>query len=189
MTLFIIGLTLFFIPHFYSAVRSRAEGKDKRVSIGEAKYMGTYSVITLIGFVLMIWGYTPIPDGPSLYEGPHELHHYSWVFMLPAFILLAAAYTPLGYIKRSVQHPMMHGTLIWAIFHLALGGDLKRIILFGAFAAYAIISLAGGYKRGTDFKGVKPNFMGDILAIIVGLVITGAFMHGGHQVLFGTSPF
>ena len=94
---------------------------------------------------------------------------------------------PLGYIKRAVQHPMMLAVLIWAGFHLAIGGDLKRVLMFGFFFAYAGVSLICAYKRGTDLKDKPAKPMGDILAVIVGLVLTGFFMHGGHVALFGVS--
>ena len=188
MALYSFGLALFFIPHFFSAMRSRAEGKDIRKSIGEAKYMGLYSVVTLIGFIAMIIGFARAPNGEPLFAAPHSLHHISWVFMMPALILLASAYMPLGYIKRNVQHPMMLAVLIWAGFHFAVGGDLKRVLMFGLFFAYAAVSLIFAYKRGTDLKGKAAKPIGDILAVIVGLVLTGLFMHGGHVVLFGVSP-
>ena len=188
MTIYILGLALFFIPHFFSALRSREEGKDIRKTMGEAKYMGLYSVITLIGFIAMIIGYAQAPNGDVLHAAPHDLHHIAWMIMLPAFILLAAAYMPMGYIKRTVQHPMMLGVLIWAGLHVAMGGDLKQILLFGSFLAYAVISLFGAYKRGTNLrdKPVKP--LGDVLAIIAALLLIGVFMHGGHVKLFGASP-
>ncbi len=188
MTLYILGLSLFFIPHFFSAVRSREDGRDIRKTIGEAKYMGLYSVITLVGFIAMIIGYAKAPDGAALYVAPHDLHHIAWMIMLPAFILLSAAYMPMGYIKRTAEHPMMLGVLIWAGLHMAMGGDLKQLLLFGSFFAYALISLIGAYKRGTDLKDKPASALGDILAIIVGLLLIGLFMHGGHVKLFGTSP-
>ena len=150
--------------------------------------MGLYSLVTLIGFIAMIAGFANAPNGAALFTGPHDLHHISWVFMMPALILLASAYMPLGYIKRSVQHPMMLAVLIWAGFHLAIGGDLKRVLMFGLFFAYAGVSLICAHKRGTDLKDKPAKPMGDILAIIVGLVLTGVFMHGGHLILFGVPP-
>ena len=188
MALYSFGLALFFIPHFFSAMRSRAEGKDIRKSIGEAKYMGLYSAVTLLGFFAMIIGFARAPNGETLFAAPHSLHHISWVFMMPALILLASAYMPLGHIKRAVQHPMMLAVLIWAGFHLAVGGDLKRVLMFGLFFAYAFVSLICAYKRGTSLKDKPAKPIGDILAIILGLVITGVFMHGGHLILFGVPP-
>jgi len=187
MKLFLLGLVLFFVPHFYSALRSRADGKDIRKSMGELKYMGRYSIVTMVGFIIMIIGFARAPNGATLFAAPHDLHHISWVFMLPAFILLASAYTPTGFIKRTLQHPMMLGVLIWAGFHLAVGGDLKRVLMFGLFFAYAGVSLICAYKRGTDLKDKAPKPIGDVLAVILGLVVTGVFMHGGHVALFGVS--
>ena len=188
MTLFVLGLILFFVPHFFSALRSRKNGKDIRKSIGEAKYMGLYLAVTLLGFFAMIIGFARAPNSETLFAAPHSLHHISWVFMMPALILLASAYMPLGYIKRAVQHPMVLAVLIWAGFHLAVGGDLKRVLMFGLFFAYTLVSLICAYKRGTVLKAKPAKPMGDILAIIVGLVLTGVLMHGGHVALFGVSP-
>jgi len=56
MTLFLLGLALFFIPHLFSAFRSREPGKDLRKNLGETKYMGLYSLVTLAGFVLLVMG-------------------------------------------------------------------------------------------------------------------------------------
>ncbi len=186
MTVFIIGLALFFIPHFYSALRSREDGKDIRMRLGYTKYMGLYSLISLAGLALIIFGYSQIPDGDSLISGPHVLHHYSWVFMIPALILVVAANFPAGHIKRTVQHPMMIGVLIWALFHLATGGDMKRVVLFGAFAVYAVVSLACAFKRGTNLKDTPAKPLGDVLSITVGLGLSAVLIHGGHVLLFGT---
>lgn len=188
MNIFFTGLALFFIPHFYSAMRSRAEGKDIRIRIGESKYMGLYSVVTLIGFGLMIYGYAKTSNGVPLFEGPHDLHHYAWVPMLIAFILLISAYTPVGHIKRAVQHPMMLATLIWSLTHLLMGGDLRKVLMFGGFALYSVISLIFAFRRGTDLKSKTPNPIGDLLAIFIGLAAFGIIMHGGHVFLFKAYP-
>ena len=188
MTLFYIGLVLFLGPHFFSAIRSRAEGQDIRVELGEAKYMGLYSLVSLLGFALLIWGYAKASPGPVIFEGPHDLHHIAWIPMMVALILLTAAYTPLGYIKRFVQHPMMLAVLIWSLTHLAMGGDLKRLLLFGGFALYSLTSLIFAYRRGTDLKSKTPGLTGDILAIIIGIGLAGILMHGAHLYLFKAYP-
>lgn len=185
MTIFYIGWVLFFIPHFYSAARSRGEGRDMRAKIGEAKYMGLYSVVTGLGLGLLIWGYVKAPQGDIVFAGPHGLHHYAWVVMIPALILLISAYTPLGYIKRAAQHPMMLAILIWTLLHLALGGDLKHVLLFGSFALYALVSLCYAFKRGAQLKDKAPNIVGDIMAIVIGLIVSGALLHGLHNIAFG----
>ncbi len=187
MTIFTLGLILFFLPHFYSALRSRAESKDIRKKIGYGKYMGAYSLITGLGLALLIWGYIKAPSGALIFEGPHDLHHMSWILMLPAFVLLIAAYTPAGYIKNTVQHPMMLAILIWSAVHLAMGGDSKKVLLFGLFTAYSLVSLFCAYRRGrSDFK--SPRVIGDVIAVIAGFALTGLMLHGGHQMLIGAPP-
>ncbi len=188
MSIFYLGLVLFFVPHFYSALRSRAEGRDIRVKMGERKYMGLYSLVTAAGLGLIIWGYIKSPSGEFLYSGPHAIHHYAWIIMLPAMILLASAYAPLGHIKRFVQHPMMLAVLIWALTHLAIGGDEKRVLLFGLFALYALVSLICAYRRGTRLKEKSPNIIGDVISLVVGFALTGVLLHGGHQAVFGAAP-
>ena len=59
------------------------------------------------------------------------------VLMLPAFILLIAAYVP-GQIKARLKHPFLVAIKTWALAHLIANGDLASIILFGSFLAYAV---------------------------------------------------
>ena len=50
--------------------------------------------------------------------------------MLPAFVLLAAAYVPGNRIKALVGHPMVLGTEFWAVAHLLANGNLADVLLF-----------------------------------------------------------
>ena len=188
MVAFAVGAVIFFGMHAYSALRTREPVRDIRKRWGEARYMGTYSVLSLAAFALMLWGYGQWASGTALWRAPHSLAHYTWVAMLPVFPLLVAAYAPAGYIRRAVQHPMMWAVLIWAIAHLLVGGDARRTALFGLFAAYAALSLFAGYRRGR--VGIEnPRILGDVVSVVAGLILFGVFMHGGHAALFGASPF
>jgi len=51
--------------------------------------------------------------------------------MIPAFILLVAAYVP-GQIKAKVRHPFLVAIKTWALAHLIANGDLASIFLFGS---------------------------------------------------------
>ena len=57
--------------------------------------------------------------------------------MIPAFILLVAAYVP-GQIKAKVRHPFLVAIKTWALAHLIANGDLASIFLFGSFLLYAV---------------------------------------------------
>lgn len=187
MALFLIGLIGFFGLHFYSALRSRAEGKDIRKRWGEARYMGLYSVLSLIFFIAMLIGYGRAPEGAPLWIGPDIARTLSVPLNVLALILLTAAYTPTGRIKRAVHHPMMIATFIWALSHLFIGGDLKKVLLFGAFALYSAVSVMAAFRRG-DRVDAYPRTIGDVLAVIGGGVLSALLIYGGHALLFGVSP-
>jgi uncharacterized membrane protein len=187
MAIFLIGLAGFFGLHFYSALRTRAPGKDLRQRWGEARYMGLYSGLSLAAFILMLIGYGRVPDGPPLWTGPDFARTLSVPLNVLALILIAAAYTPTGRIKRAVHHPMMFAVLIWSVSHLLVGGDLKKLLLFGAFALYSIVSIAAAFHRG-DRVTASPRMLGDGLAILGGGLISVLLIYGGHALLFGVSP-
>ena len=187
MTLFLIGLAGFFGLHFYSALRSRADGRDIRKRWGEARYMSLYSVASLAFFIAMLVGYGRAPDGAPLWIGPELARTLSIPLNIIALILLAAAYTPTGRIKRTVHHPMMFGILLWSVSHLFIGGDLKKVLLFGAFALYSAVSISAAFRRG-DRVDAFPRTIGDVLAILIGGVMSAALIYGGHALLFGVSP-
>jgi len=65
------------------------------------------------------------------------LKHLNTALMLPAVILVVAAYLR-GRIYTAVKHPMLAGVKLWAFGHLLANGDLGGIILFGSFLAWAV---------------------------------------------------
>ncbi|WP_298915506.1 NnrU family protein [uncultured Algimonas sp.] len=187
MTLFLTGLAGFFGTHFFSALRSREPGHDLRQRLGEARYMGVYSIVSLAFFGLMLAGYGRAPDGSPLWTGPEAARTLSWLPNGLALILLIAAYAPTGRIKRTVHHPMMIGTGLWAFAHLAVGGDLSKMLLFGAFALYSVVSVTAAFARG-DRVMARPRVAGDLIAVALGIAATLGLWYGGHAAMFGVAP-
>ena len=70
MTYFIIGLVMFFGLHLYSAVRSRAAESDLRERLGYGPFMGGYSLVSLIGFGLIIYAFGASRGAGLLYSPP-----------------------------------------------------------------------------------------------------------------------
>ena len=94
--------------------------------------------------------------------------------MLPAMILLVAAYVP-GEIKRRLKHPMLVAIKTWAVAHLLANGDLGSILLFGSFLVWAVVDRIA-VKRRVEPSGLQiPNggLRNDAIAVIVGLVLYG----------------
>ena len=188
MIMFLAGLALFFVPHFYTSFRSRAEGSDIRKNWGETKFMGLYSLVSLAGFVLMIMGFGAMRPSPVLFEAPVWGQHLNLILSAIALVLFVASQMPPGHIKQKLKHPMLVGIKLWAFGHLLSNGELNSLILFGAFLAYAVIDRIAVKRRGDMGPvGVKADAKWDILAIVIGGAIVLAFITYIHPRWIGVA--
>lgn len=187
MIYLLAGLVVFFGGHFYTAFRARDPEKDMRKRIGYGTYMGWYSLIAFIGLALIIYGYGAMRPSAILWSPPVWTKHLNVLLQLFAFVILFAAYMPTGYIKKTLKHPMLVGVKLWAFGHLLANGELNSIILFGAFLVYAIIDRIAVKKRGDNGPppDVKPNLLGDGLAVLIGGGFWFIMIIGLHQMLIG----
>ncbi len=183
MYFLIAGLVLFFGTHLYSSFRTRTPGRDIRVRMGVMKYMGLYSLVSGLGFALMVWGYGLARPSPQIYTPPEWGVHVTMALMLPALILLMAAYVPRGYIKHAIKHPMLLAVILWSFGHLLANGELNSIILFGGFLVYAVIDRIAVRKRDLPVK--KASIAGDFYAVIVGTAIYFLFVKNLHELMIG----
>lgn len=183
----IAGLVLFLGAHVFTTRRAaRARVVD---AMGEGTYKIVYSLVTLAGLVLIVWGFAHYrADGEwiQVWSPPKALKHLNMLLMLFAVILVTAAYIR-GRIYTTLKHPMLAGVKLWALGHLLANGDLGGIILFGSILAWAVydrISL----KRRTD-PGSPPIPVGgignDAIAVVVGIVAYLALAFAFHPVVIG----
>ena len=191
MTWLVLGLFLFLGTH---SVRIFAESwRGGRIAkMGLKPWKGVYSVISIIGFVLIVWGYGVARGAPVvLYAPPVWTKHVAALLTIPAFILLAAAYVPGTRIKRAVGHPMVAGVKSWAFAHLLANGTLADVVLFGAFLVWSIADYIVARRRdraaGTVY--VVGPVSRDIIAVVVGLVAWAAFAFWLHGAWIGVRPF
>ena len=114
------------------------------------------------------------------------LKHLNVLLMLPAVILVVAAYIR-GRIYATLKHPMLAGVKLWAFGHLLANGDLGGIILFGSFLAWAVFDRIS-LKRRAD-PGSPPIPVGgvgnDLIAVAVGVVAYLALAFAFHPVVIG----
>ncbi|AXE63369.1 NnrU family protein [Hyphomonas sp. CACIAM 19H1] len=187
MTYLILGIIIFFGAHLFSAFRGRAPGKDLKAKLGYGPYMGLYSLVSAVGLGLMIWGFGAARPAPILYTPPTGLAHLNLALMLPAMILLAAAYLPTGRIKKAVKHPMLAAVKIWALGHLLANGELNSVLLFGSFLAYGVIDRIAVKKRGDIGPGpdAPVSAIGDIGAVVIGAGAYAVILLWLHPILFG----
>ena len=191
MSFLLLGLLLFLGTH---SIRIFADDWRTRqyARLGEQRWKGLYSIVALGGFVLLVWGYGQTRVAPvDLWNPPVWTRHLAALLMLPAFILLVAAYVPGNRIKAAVAHPMVAGTKLWAFAHLIANGRLGDLALFGAFLAWAVMSFIAARKR-DRLAGTRYPVHGagrDAAVLIVGLLGWVAFTFWGHAWLIGVAPF
>lgn len=191
MTTLVAGLILFLGVH---SVRIFAEPWRVRTiaRIGEKPWKGVYSLISIAGFVLLVWGYGQARQlGVVLFEPPVFMRHITSLLMLVSFVLLAAAYVPGNHIKARLGHPMIIGVKVWAFAHLLANGRLSDVVLFGAFLAWAIADFIAARKRDRAAGTVYPpgDELRTVLTVVAGVVAWAVFVAGLHLWLIGVAPF
>ncbi len=182
----IAGLVLLLGAHVLTAHR---EARARLVaSLGEGSYKILYSVVSLAGLALIVWGFARYRAAglQPVWTPPIFLKHINAALMLPAVVLVVAAYIR-GNIYARLKHPMLAGVKLWAFGHLLANGDLGGIILFGSFLGWAVydrISL----KHRAD-PGAPPIPVGgianDLIAVVVGFVAYLALAFAFHPVVIG----
>src|SRR5450631_3392500 len=188
MAYLIAGLVIFLGMHSVAIVAPRA-GAGARERLGEGAWKGLYAVISLGGLVLIVLGFGWARQTPVvLYTPPRWMHHVTFLFMLPVFPLLLAAYLP-GRIKAAAKHPMLAAVKLWAFGHLLANGTLADVLLFGGFLAWAVMDRISLKRRSQAIKTAPPGKFNDIIAILLGLALYVVFIVWAHVRLFGVSPF
>jgi uncharacterized membrane protein len=190
LALEILGLVVFLGAHVFVTMRDHRAAVVAR--IGEWPYRGLFSLVSIIGIVLIGYGFAAYrAAGPIMvWYPPGWTRHIVVALMWPASIMVAAAYIP-GNIKRVLKHPMLVGVKTWSFAHLCANGDLGGIILFGSVLAWAVFDRIT-LKRRKD-AGAPPIPIGgtknDIIAIVVGTIIYLALGFVFHPVVIGVPAF
>jgi uncharacterized membrane protein len=172
LALLIAGLALFIGVHAFTTMREPRARLIARV--GEGPYKGLYSLASILGVALIVWGYGSYRAAGYIpvWDPPSWTRHITVLLVWPAIICFYAAYSP-GRIKITLKHPMLVGTKLWAVAHLISNGDLGSIILFGSILGWAVFDRIT-LKRRTD-PGSPPIPVGgtrqDIIAVVGGTVI------------------
>jgi uncharacterized membrane protein len=191
MTLLIVGLVVLLGVH---SVRIYADGWRARqvARLGEGPWKALYSLASIIGLALVIWGFGIARADPVVvWNPPASMRHVAALLSVLAFILVAAAYVRGTRIKAAIGHPMVAGVGLWALGHLLANGGLRDVVLFGAFLVWAIVDF-GVSRRRDRLAGVTYRANGisrDITAIVVGIAAALAFALYLHGPLIGVRPF
>ncbi len=188
MYILIAGLCLFLGVHSIAIVAPAFPARA-RARLGEWGWKGIYGVLSLIGLALVVHGFALARAAPGvLYTAPPWMRHVTFLFMLPVFPLLFAAYLP-GRIKTVVKHPLLTAVKSWALAHLLFNGRLADVLLFGALLAWAVVDRISLKTRTPQaVRSAPPGRFNDAIAVVLGLALYGLFVGWAHARLFGVSP-
>jgi uncharacterized membrane protein len=189
MTILILGLIVFIGAHAFTMAR---EPRARAIArLGEGPYKGLYSLVSLVGLVLIVWGFGEYRAGgyTQVWNPPVWTRHLAVLLVWPAFVAFTAAYLP-GRIRRALKHPMLAGLKIWALAHLLANGDLGSMLLFGALLAWAVVARISTKRRDEVLDHGGPvaapaGWRNDILALAIGTALYLVFLLWLHPLLIG----
>ncbi|MDQ0326561.1 putative membrane protein [Rhodopseudomonas julia] len=189
MFVLILGLILFLGAH---SVRLWGEDfRDRMIAErGDGIWKGVYSLASVVGIVLIVWGYGLTRLNPiDVWYPPIWTRHLAILLNAVAFALVALNGST-GPIRAAVGHPMVLGVKVWAFAHLLANGRLGDILLFGAFMIWAIVDYAGSRRRDKREGVVRMAgpWKPELIRMGIGLALWLVFLLFLHQWLFGVSP-
>ncbi len=190
MTVLILGLVLFLGVH---SVRIFAEGwrTAQIAKRGAGAWKGLYTIVSLLGFGLIVWGYGLARAQPVALWAPQLwARHLASLLMLLSLILLVAAYVPKNGIKSWLHHPMVLGVKLWALAHLLANHTLADLLLFGSFLVWAVLDFRAARQRDRAAATVYPRgtLAGTLITVAAGGLVWALFAFWAHAWLFGVSP-
>jgi uncharacterized membrane protein len=190
MYVLIAGLLIFLGVH---SVRIFADewraGQIER--IGKRRWMMIYTIHSIVGLGLIVWGYGLAREMPVLlWDPPLWGRHLTVTLMAVSFFLVAQNGNPQGPLTARLGHPMMIAIGIWAAAHLVANGTLADLLLFGSFLLWTVLAFAAAVKRDRrDGTVRKPaGWRADLAPGMGGLVLWFVFVWKAHFWLFGVSP-
>lgn len=191
MVVLILGLVLFLGAH---SVRVVAPAWRERLVAerGAGVWKALYSAVSLVGLVLVVWGYGLARAEPVvLWSPPLWTQHLALVLMLPVFVLVAAAYLP-GRIKLALHHPMLVTVKLWAVAHLLANGTLADLVLFGSLLAWAVAVRVSLKRRPAvppaHGDAAIPRASNDVLALVLGGIAYVVVVLWLHRWLIRVDP-
>lgn len=191
MLVLILGLLIFLGVH-----SARIFADDWRTRTVAQRGLGwwkiIYSLVSLAGFALIVWGYGLARQQPVLlWTPPVFAKHLNSLFTLAAFILIVAAYVPRNHFKARLRHPMVLGVKLWAFGHLLATAKLADALLFGAFLLWAVLSYRAARQR-DRVQGTSDtvgSVAGTLATLVVGVAAWAAFAFWAHAAWIGIAPF
>ena len=181
MTLLLIGIVIFAGVHLLAMLLPSARNRLHE-RLGEGPYKGLFSLVSVIGLGLMIYGFSTTrgmlePDD-YLYVPAPWTRHAAMGLVLLAFIFIGASHGK-SYLKLWLKQPMSIGIALWALAHLLANGERPDIILFASILALAVLDIILSTARG-KIPQHEPQVKSDVRAVIIGVILYLVFLFVFH---------
>ncbi|HEY9108843.1 MAG TPA: NnrU family protein, partial [Roseateles sp.] len=179
MTWLALGLALFLGIHLTRAVVPA--WRQKQIArFGEKAWKGVYTLVSLVGFALIVWGFSQARLQPIVLWAPiRGMNHAAAALVLIAMILMAAAYVPRNHFKTKLQHPMTLSVKVWAFAHLIANNTLADVMLFGSFLVWSILVFRAARRRPAPVIALG-TVAGTLATVIVGFALWAFFAFWAH---------
>ena len=190
MATLVLGLVIFLGLH---SIRILADPLRAQAiaRLGQNGWRGAYSLLSAIGFVLIVWGFAVARfSAPQLWTPLPGARHLTIFLMLVSMLLLAAYIFKQSHIAVAVHHPMVWSVAVFGLAHLIANGSAADVVVFGAFFIWALADLMSSYARDRENAVVypEPNWGATIGAIVLGLALWAVLAFWLHYWLFGVAP-
>ena len=182
MIVLIIGLLIFFGIHLVPITGAKILLIER---MSEKSYQAIFSIISLVGFIIIIYGFSLVDTCNTMLADCETDNFYLWesfeysreisFLLMPFCIIFLVASQMKSNIKKVVRHPMLIGVLIWSFVHFLSNGDFRSIILFASFGVFSIIDII--FTRKTEEQGTSFSILNDVVVIFVGLVLYSIILY------------
>jgi uncharacterized membrane protein len=189
LLILVVGLVVMLGAHVFVTFRDHRAALIAR--LGQGGYRVLFSVVSLVGLVLIVWGYGDYRAGEwiQVWSPPPFMRHITIGLMLFSAILLVATYVP-SHIKARAKHPMFAAIKIWAFAHLLSNGDLGSILLFGGFLIWGVYGRIAAKRRGdTGPQSAPAGWTNDVIVVVAGVVLFLALGYYFHPYVIGVPAF
>lgn len=189
MLTLLTGLLLFLGVHSLQALAPQWR-EQRRTQWGEWAYKGVYSLVSLLGLVLIVVGYGQARAEPVLlWTPPRGLVHASFLLLWASMVLMVAAYWPGNRIRSRLRHPMTLSVKVWALAHLLANGSLADLMLFGTFLIWSVLVFRSARRRPVTAPVTAGSLTATVLVVILGTGVWALFLWGGlHARWIGVNP-
>jgi uncharacterized membrane protein len=197
MTWLILGLILFLGAHSVRVVADNWRA-EKIAAWGDKAFKGVYTLVSILGFYLLVVGYGEARLQPlALWNPPIFTRHISMLLMLLSSILLIATYIPRNHFKMRLRHPMVLSVKVWALSHLLANGNLADLVLFGSFLIWAVLNFRSARARdraqvensvAIEDSLPKPNLYATLVALFGGMALWAVITFVLHAKVVGVAP-